>query len=168
MFVYSMKASTLKFFAILGIALVAVIALMILVPTYTVTTTSAIAAKNETIQFDRIKTNADRISFLKQYGWEVEEAPIEEAEVVIPKEFDKVMSTYNEIQKQQGLDLSKYGKKAMMRYTYKISNYSDYAGTVYANILVYKNRVVAGDICSSDANGFIHTLSMPDTSSDAE
>ena len=162
MFVYSMKASTLKFFAILGVALIAVVALTVLVPTYTVMTTSAIAEKNESIRFDGIKTNEDRIDFLEQYGWTVESTPIEEVEVTVPREFDKVMMTYNEIQKQQGLDLSKYAKKTMMRYTYKVTNYPDYAGTVYTNILVYKNRVVAGDICSSDANGFIHTLSMPD------
>ena len=162
MFVYSMKASTLKFFAVLGLALIAVVALTVFVPTYTVATTSAIAERNESIRFDGIKTNEDRIAFLEQYGWEAESTPVEEAEVVVPREFDKVMTTYNEIQKQQGLDLSKYAKKTMMRYTYKITNYPDYAGTVYANILVYRNRVVAGDICSSDANGFIHTLPMPE------
>lgn len=161
MFVYSMKASTLKFFAILGVALIAIATLMFLIPTYTVTTTAAIAEKIESIRFDGVKSNEDRIAFLEQYGWRVETAPLEEAEVTVPKEFDKVMTTYNELQKQQGLDLSKYAKRTMMRYTYKVTNYPDYSGTVYANILVYKNRVVAGDICSSDANGFIHTLSMP-------
>ena len=167
MFVYSMKATTLKFFAILGVALIAVLALTLLVPTYSVMTTSAIAEKNESIRFDGIKTNEDRIAFLEQYGWTVEEAPLEEAEVTVPKEFDKVMTTYNELQKQQGLDLAKYAKRTMMRYTYKITNYPDYEGTVYANILVYKNRIVAGDICSSDANGFIHTLSMPEPRAEA-
>ena len=161
MFVYSMKVTTLKFFAILGIALIAVVSLTLLVPTYTVETTSAIAERNENIRFDGIKTNEDRIAFFEQYGWNVEANPIEEVEVTIPREFDKVMTTYNEIQKQQGLDLSKYAKRTMMRYTYKITNYPEYEGTVYTNILVYKNRVVAGDVCSSDANGFIHTLSMP-------
>lgn len=161
MFVYSMKASTLKFFAILGVALIAIATLMFLVPTYTVATTASVAKEIESIRFDGVKTSEDRISFLEQYGWRVEATPVEEAEVTVPKEFDKVMTTYNEIQKQQGLDLSKYGRRTMMRYTYKVTNYPDYSGTVYANILVYKNRVVAGDICSSDANGFIHTLSMP-------
>ena len=32
----------------------------------------------------------------------------------------------------------------MTRYTYKVLNYPNYDGTVYANILVYRNRVVAG------------------------
>jgi len=29
-------------------------------------------------------------------------------------------------------------------------------GKVYANILVYRNKVIGGDICSADASGFIH------------
>ena len=87
--------------------------------------------------------------------------PVEECEIVIPREFDKVMTSYNEIQKQQGLDLSKYAKKTATRYTYKITNYPDYNGTVYANIITYRNKVISGDICSADAKGFLHTLSFP-------
>lgn len=79
--------------------------------------------------------------------------------MTIPAEFDRVFESYNAIQKQQGLDLSKYKNRDMTRYTYKVLNYPNYDGTVYANILVYRNRVVAGDICSADVNGFIKGLS---------
>ena len=54
------------------------------------------------------------------------------------------------------LDLSKYKKKNVMRYTYEVTNYEGANGTVYANILVYRNRVIGGDICSADMKGFIH------------
>jgi hypothetical protein len=67
-----------------------------------------------------------------------------------------VFTGYNEIQKRQGLDLSKYKKKNVMRYTYEVKNYKDYDGTVYANIIVYRNKVIGGDICSADVTGFIH------------
>ena len=66
---------------------------------------------NENISFNNVKTADDAIKFLAQYGWELDENPVEECEITIPKEFDKVMTTYNEIQKQQGLDLTKYQKK---------------------------------------------------------
>ena len=161
MFVYSLKASTLKFFGVIGIAVVTIAALIFFVPTYTTETTAHIAAMNESISFDNAKNADDIIKFLSQYGWQVDTKPVEECEITVPKEFDKVMTSYNEIQKQQGLDLSKYSKKTAKRYTYKITNYPDYDGTVYANIIVYRNRVIAGDICSADAKGFIHTLSMP-------
>ena len=161
MFVYSLKASTLKFFGIIGIALVALVALIFLIPSYSTSTTAEIAAMNQNISFDNVKSSSDGIKFLKQYGWEVDENPVEECQITIPKEFDKVMTTYNEIQKQQGLDLSKYTKKTATRYTYKVTNYPNYEGTVYANIIVYKGKVIAGDVCTADAKGFIHTLQMP-------
>ena len=101
MFVYSFKASTLKFFGVIGLALITLIALAILIPTYTVSTTKEIATMNESISFDKVKKAEDVVDFLKQYGWEVIDEPIEECEITIPKEFDKVMSSYNEIQKQQ-------------------------------------------------------------------
>ena len=58
------------------------------------------------------------------------------------------------------LDLSKYKGKTVQRYTYEITNYPDYSGTVYANIIIYKSRVIGGDICSSDVEGFIQGFEM--------
>lgn len=162
MFIYSLKASTLKFFGVIGIAVIALVALIFLVPTYASDTTADIIAMNESISFDNVKDVRGAISFLSQYGWKVEELPVEECEITVPREFDKVMTSYNEIQKQQGLDLSKYTRKTALRYTFKITNYPNYEGTVYANIITYRGKVIAGDVCSADAKGFIHTLMMPD------
>ncbi|MBE6599007.1 MAG: DUF4830 domain-containing protein, partial [Ruminococcaceae bacterium] len=105
--------------------------------------------------FEKIKTAEDRAAFLTQFGWEFDPDPIEEVTMKIPQNFDKVMNAYNELQKNQGLDLSKYKGKEVTRYTYKITNYPDYNGTVFANVILYKNRVIGGDICSSDVTGFI-------------
>ena len=115
-----------------------------------------IQAEKEKIKYDKIKTPEDRVSFFAQFGWEVNETPITENEIKIPDEFDKILKTYNEVQKQQGLDLTKYRGKTVTRYTYEITNYPNYEGKVYANVLIYKNRVIGGDICSADVNGFIH------------
>ena len=103
-----------------------------------------------------VKTNEDRIEFLSQFGWEVKSEPVESVEVVIPSEFDKIFTGYNEIQKRQGLDLSDYKKKKVMRYTYEVTNYKGSDDVVYANVIVYRNRVIGGDICSADVTGFIH------------
>ncbi len=159
MFIYSVKSTTLKFFGIIGIAVLTLVALIFLVPSYSNATTKDIATMNECISFENVKNYNDGIKFLEQYGWKVNENLIEECEITIPKEFDKVMITYNEIQKQQGLDLTKYQRKTAKRYTYKVENYPEYEGTVYANIIVYRDKVIAGDICSADSRGFIHTLS---------
>jgi len=155
MFVYSLRASTVKFFGIVFIALAALTTLVVFIPQYEAQSTS-LFAENKEINFDKIKTNEDRIAFLAQFGWTVENTPAEEAEITVPAEFDKVFTEYNEIQKRQGLDLSKYKNKDMKRYTYIVTNYPDVTETVYANVIVYKNRVVGGDICSASKSGFIH------------
>ena len=49
----------------------------------------------------------------------------------------------------------------MTRYTFTVTDYPDYEGTVYANVLTYRGRVIGGDICSSDVNGFIHGFEKP-------
>ena len=43
-----------------------------------------------------------------------------------------------------------------MRYTYEITNYTDSSERVYANIIVYRNNVIGGDVCSANVGGFIH------------
>ncbi len=154
MFIYSLRASTLKFFAVICVALATLITLIAFVPAYG--QDSEYVSKNMDIDYDGIKTNEDRIEFLKQFGWEVKSEPKESVEVTIPSEFDKIFTGYNEIQKRQGLDLSDYKKKKVMRYTYEVTNYEGAEGTVYANILVYRNKVIGGDVCSADVTGFIH------------
>ena len=160
MFIYSMRASTIKFFGIVCVSLVALITLIAFVPTYAVD--SQETGISVSYNYEKIKSNEDRINFLKQFGWEVESEPTSEKEVLIPEEFDKIFTGYNEIQRKQGLDLSDFKKKNVMRYTYVVTNYPDYNGTVYANILVYRNNVIGGDICSADVNGFVHGFEKAD------
>lgn len=154
MFVYSVKASSLRFFSILFLSVMLLTALILFVPSYEPITAEA----SETVSFDNVKTNEDRITFLSQFGWQVITEPFDEQKVTIPKEFDAVFTEYNELQKLQGLDLSKYKRKDVMRYTYIVENYPDYDGRVLANLLIYKNKVIGGDICSAAANGFVTTF----------
>ena len=153
MFVYSLKASTLKFFAVIVLSVAAIITLVTLIPSYE--PASAIETDKK-INYSKIETNEDRIQFLEQFDVKVTGTPIQEAEVTIPAEFDKVYTAYNTLQQKQGLNLEKYRKKTVMRYTYEVTNYPDYNGKVLANVIVYKNKVIGGDICSADVNGFVH------------
>lgn len=156
MFVYSLKASTLKFFGVLFLSLCAVVALIVFIPQYE--PASAYVA-DETVSYTKIKTNDDRVALLSQFGYEVEAEAVDEAEITIPAEFDTVLESYNTLQQKQGLDLQKYRRKTVTRYTYKVTNYAGYDGTVLANVIVYKNKVIGGDVCSADVNGFIHGFS---------
>lgn len=160
MFIYSIKASTLKLVGIMALALIVLVSLILFIPSYDTSKTGEPVIKNEEINFDKIKTNEDRINFLSQFGWTTESEPEEVLQVTIPEEFDKIFTGYNELQKRQGLDLSKYRKKDLMRYTYVITNYADYEGKVYANLLVYRNKIVGGDVCSADPSGFVHGFSL--------
>ena len=133
MFVYSVKASSIRFFTVLVLSVALLTTLIVLVPAYEPLSVSA----SETIRFDKIKTGEDRVNFLSGLGWKVAEQPLEEVAVTIPDEFDAVFLEYNNLQKEIGLDLSRYKRKDVMRYTYQVENYPDYQGVVYANILVY-------------------------------
>lgn len=109
-----------------------------------------------------VPDNAARISFLKSFGWEVSAEPIETVDVVIPQTFGKVYQNYNEIQTAQGFDLSKYRGKQVKRYTYAILNYPNQKEYIRANLLVFENQVIAGDVCSVYAeNGFMHGFAYP-------
>lgn len=160
MFIYSFRAATLKFLGIISVTLVALIAIIAFVPIYaeesgnTVNTSANTDGKVE-YSYDKVKSAADAVHFLAQFGWTVDGGNPEEAQVTIPAEFDKVFASYNEMQKAQGLDLAKYKKKELTRYTFEVTNFEGYEGKVYANVLVYRNRVVGGDICSADVNGFV-------------
>ena len=155
MFVYSLRAGTVKLIGVICVALTVLITLIAFVPTYTISSQASTDATEVSYRYDKIKTSDDVAAFLSQFGWEVDTAPVESKEVTIPAEFDKIFSAYNELQREQGLDLSKYKRKQVTRYTFKITNYEGYDGTVYANVLIYRNRVVGGDICSADAMGFV-------------
>ena len=154
MFVYSIRAGTVRFFGVVCVALLLLVSLVAFVPNLS-TVAAASEAQEEEICYEDVKTAQDGMEFLAQFGWEVDPAPVESTTVTIPAEFDKIFLAYNELQREQGLDLSKYKRKQVTRYTFKVTNYEGYEGTVYANVLVYRNRVVGGDICSADATGFV-------------
>ena len=155
MFIYSLRASTLKFFAVICVSLVALITMIAFIPAYGSDDGYVAASGEVDIQYDGIKTGEDRIEFLKQFGWEVKADPKESVEVTIPAEFDKVFAAYNELQRAQGLDLSTYAGRVVTRYTYRVTNYEGHEGDVFANLLVSRGRVIGGDICAADANGFL-------------
>lgn len=158
MFVFSIKASTIKIATVICASVIALIVLLTMIPVTEPTAASLMYSTVSSYSFVNVKTNEDRINFLKQFGWEVESEPSENVKVTIPTKFDKIFVGYNELQKQQGLDLGKYKGKDVERYTYKITNFDNYNGTVYANIIVYRGKVIGGDICSADLNGFVMTL----------
>ena len=98
MFIYSVKAGTIKFFGIVCVALVALIALIAFVPAYTgavdtpnggVTASGGDrAAVGEgspvSYRYDKVKSADDAATFLGQFGWVVDAGSAETVEVTIP------------------------------------------------------------------------------------
>ena len=98
-------------------------------------------------------TNDARVKFLTDLGWEVTTSPAEASEVRIPREADEVFDRYNALQKSQGYDLTKYAGKKVMRYVYQINNFPGAKEPVYATLLVYKDRIIGGDITDTTPGG---------------
>ena len=100
-----------------------------------------------------VTNNDARVGFLKNFGWEVTNSPTESSQVRIPENTSEVFERYNELQKSQGYDLSRYAGKNVMRYVYKVNNYPNATEPVYATVLVYKNQVIGGDITDTTPGG---------------
>lgn len=122
--------------------------------------TGASADQTISVKKGKTKTNEDRVAFIRQFGWEIEEEPIEIMEAVIPEQLDEVYEKYNAIQKEQGFDLSRYCGKKLKRYTYTVTNYPGQSEFVEVNLLIYQDTVVGGDVCSTALDGFMHGLRM--------
>ena len=54
------------------------------------------------------------------------------------------------------MDLAPYKGKEVLSYTYTVTNYEGYSGKVLATVLVYRDLVIGGDICSESSNGFVN------------
>jgi hypothetical protein len=151
MFVYSVKSKQIKFILLVAFVIMTGISLFIL--------------SNESQQTGSTKnvsyageTHKQRMEFISQFGWEVNEEPVQVKEVIIPTEADDTYTAYNEIQKTQGFDLNNFAGERAKCWTYTVKNYEGYENQdcIYANILVYDGRIIGGDICSVRLDGFMH------------
>lgn len=156
MFICTVRAQTVRFAGVLCLALAILFGVAVIADSG-----AAIVSPEETVEtvsFSRVKTDEDRLKLLTDLGWKTTGEVVEEESFTLPETFDRVLLGYNEIQKDQGLDLTRYRKKKVTRYTYEITNYPDYEGRVYANLIVWRGRVIAGDISSADPMGFVRGL----------
>lgn len=160
MFVWSVKGKTLKFIGLLCLAAALMIALFVFIPKNSAAEAEPTAAE-VTYNFDKVRSNGDRVEFLEQFGWKVERRPVKECVVTVPKDFDALMTSYNALQKNLGLDLENYAGRDVVRYTYRVTNYPGAEGDVFANVMIYKGTVVGGDVCSTEGEGFIKDLTFP-------
>ena len=121
-------------------------------PANSMTQTAAVTA--ESMKNVPGRTPEERLRFIQSFGWQVEEEPAEIREVIVPKEFDDIYMRYNDIQKLQGCDLEKLAGRRCKRFSYRVLNYpgadAEQDREIRLNLLVYKNKIVGGDVSSLD------------------
>ena len=159
MFIYSFKANKK---AIIGAALVitALIILAVVIPGQAKQTNSVLKTSL------KAENNEQRVAFIRNFGYDVVNEPVETKDIIIPEQFDDTYISYNEMQISQGFDLSKYKGKSAKSYSYAVTNYpgiKDSEKTVRANLIVYNSKIIAGDVCSVELAGFMHALNYGKT-----
>ena len=112
-------------------------------------------------EITEVSTNEARVAFLQQFGWEVQQEPVQTQQVRVPEDPSEVFLRYNDLQQSQGYDLLSYSGKTLTRYVYQITNYPGTDGVYFATLLVYNDNVVGGDVASSRQNGVMHGFAMP-------
>lgn len=158
MFVISVKSSKLKKVGLIALTFV----LVTIGAVYYVSLGNEKPVANLNGIVMKASDSEERLAFFSQFGWELNEEPCEVKEVIIPNEFDDVYTKYNEIQKEQGLDLEKYKGARVKMWSYEILNYPGYensGGVIRGNILVLDGIVIGGDVSSTELGGFMHGFS---------
>lgn len=110
--------------------------------------------------------NADshkkRTDFLSNLGCEIYDEEAKEKVIIIPNEFSDVYENYNDLQKTAGYDLSKYKNEECTVYTYRVKHYKPFGDDDYAmaNLIVYRGRIIGGDISSAKIDGKMYPLKV--------
>ena len=154
MFILSLKSFKGKL--ILLVAVVAAAAIICTVIAKTETKAEDTTPADSTINYSA-STDEERMNFISQTGYTVENEPVSVTEIMIPEEFDSVYEQYNEIQKKDGFDLSSYCGCTVKKWTYQVTNYPEYENSdaVRLTLLIYKGKVIGGDVCSVEIDGFM-------------
>ncbi len=156
MFVYTMKASGIKFFAVIALSVAVLATAIAIMPSIS----AASDVASVTTNYKNIASEEDMVNFLSQFGYKTDASPAKKFDMTIPDEFNTVFEDYNEIQRAQGLNLKRYCGKNATVYVFKITNY-EFEGDVFATLFIRNERIIAGDICSNDGDGFIHGFEKP-------
>lgn len=95
-----------------------------------------------------------RLDYINSYGWMVD-GNCSMEEIVIPQQFNDVYKQYNELQKEQGFDLSKHCGKTVKQYAYHVLNHKSGGENVFLHLLVLDDQVIGGDVSSTELDGFM-------------
>lgn len=109
-----------------------------------------------------LKSEADRIAYLEGLGWKVEAEPVLVEELQVPETFDSTYDDYLALQSGQGFDLTQAAGKKVTRYSYAITNYPTGDQGLLVSLILYKGKVVGGEVAVADSGEILHGLAYPE------
>ena len=99
-------------------------------------------------------TNEERVAYLEALGWQVEPQPIETLDLQLPEKLEGEWDAYAKLQKGQGLPFSEFAGQAVKRYTYTVTNYPEIPQGVQANLYLWGDQIIGGDVIFTGQGGF--------------
>ena len=106
-------------------------------------------------------TNEERVAYLEALGWQVEPQPIETLDLQLPEKLEGEWDAYAKLQKGQGLPFSEFAGQAVKRYTYSVTNYPEIPQGVQANLYLWGDQIIGGDVIFTGQGGFQTDLAFP-------
>lgn len=102
-----------------------------------------------------ININHRNIEYIKSFGWEVDNKPVDTMSISLPSSSDSIFSAYCKTMEPL-FDLSQFSGKRVLRYSYKVKNHIESSSNmIRINILIYEENIISADISSLMENGFI-------------
>ena len=106
-------------------------------------------------------TDQQRIAYLSSLGWVTSVTPSETLEFTLPDPLGETYERYNQLQKEQGFDLSAYAGRQVKRFTYQVVNHPSAPEGTQADLYVCDGIVIGGDILCTGPDSFVATLEFP-------
>ena len=100
----------------------------------------------------------DIVAYLASLGWQVESEPIETQSIVIPRRFNGVYADYIKLQKEQGYPIENYAGMQAVRYSFRVTNYPTGEKDIVADVVLFGQEIIAGDVQSTASDGFMRPL----------
>ena len=108
-----------------------------------------------------LSDSAQRVAYLESLGWQVDPEPLETLQFLMPETLEEPYLSYNQLQLEQGFDLTECCGRQLSRYTYRVTNYPGRASGVQANLYVCEDVLAGGDIFCPGADGLQAPLAFP-------
>ena len=95
-------------------------------------------------------TNEERVAYLE-----------ETLDLQLPEKLEGEWDAYAKLQKGQGLPFSEFAGQAVKRYTYTVTNYPEIPQGVQANLYLWGDQIIGGDVIFTGQGGFQTDLAFP-------